>query len=137
MNHAMERMSQTAAGRLLFSVQCQLCLPHGFMQLTLTKQQPSCRCHRYKVPCRLANKFPTKGYNPSRVPTSKMNRAPSRRYRASVAGSSPSDWDGVWAKSFLSQYQHGLMWSRVAGSFLSQNKMGLMRSRVSGSCLSR
>lgn len=53
------------------------------------------------------------GYRPSRVPTSKMNLAPSLRYRASVAGSRPSDWDGVCAKSFLSQYQHGLMWSRL------------------------
>lgn len=43
-----------------------------------------------------------------------MNRAPSRRYRASVAGSSPSSWEGVWAKSFLSQYQHGFVWSRFA-----------------------
>lgn len=42
-----------------------------------------------------------------------MNRAPSLRYRASVPGSRPSDWDGVWAKSFLSQYQQGLMWSMI------------------------
>lgn len=31
------------------------------------------------------------GYRPSRVPTSNMKRAPSRRYRASVPGSRPSD----------------------------------------------
>lgn len=66
-----------------------------------------------------------------------MKRAPSLRYRASVAGSSPSDWDGVWAKSFLSQYQHGLTWSRVAGSFLSQNNRGLMNSRVERAASSR
>lgn len=53
------------------------------------------------------------GYRPSLVPTSNMNRAPSLRYRASVPGSRPSDWDGVWAKSFLSQYQQGLMWSMI------------------------
>ena len=53
------------------------------------------------------------GYRPSLVPTSNMKRAPSLRYRASVPGSRPSDWEGVWAKSFLSQYQHGLMWSRI------------------------
>ncbi len=34
------------------------------------------------------------GYSPRRVPTSNMNRAPSRLYRASVAGSRPSDWTG-------------------------------------------
>ena len=59
-------------------------------------------------------KYVNEGYSPSRVPTSNMKRAPSLRYRASVAGSRPSDWEGVWAKSFLSQYQHGLMWSRKA-----------------------
>lgn len=53
-----------------------------------------------------------RGYSPRRVPTSNMKRAPSRLYRASVAGSRPSDWDGVWARSFLSQYQHGFVWSR-------------------------
>lgn len=55
-----------------------------------------------------------KGYSPKRVPTSNMNLAPSLRYRASVAGSSPSSCDGVCAKSFLSQYQHGFVWSRFA-----------------------
>lgn len=43
-----------------------------------------------------------------------MKRAPSRRYRASVAGSSPSSCEGVCARSFLSQYQHGFVWSRFA-----------------------
>lgn len=55
-----------------------------------------------------------KGYSPKRVPTSNMNLAPSLRYRASVAGSSPSSCEGVCAKSFLSQYQHGFVWSRFA-----------------------
>ncbi|KAF3844319.1 hypothetical protein F7725_007482 [Dissostichus mawsoni] len=31
-----------------------------------------------------------------------MKRAPSLRYRASVAGSCPSDWDGVWPNQYIS-----------------------------------